>query len=128
MTDQEQIAALQAQLGAALEALSHVVAQANVNAVGGEFIERYDMPVGSIHKAIPLLAEHGIVVDVYGYVHRSPLASAPSDALAEHDREVAAQALEGAASFIPGVYLRNSGGPGQWLCARAAAIRKQATA
>jgi hypothetical protein len=29
------------------------------------------MPVGSIHKAIPFLQRHGIVVDQYGYVHRA---------------------------------------------------------
>lgn len=71
----------------ALDVLAHIVAQANVNPVGdGDFIERYDMPVGSIHKAIPFLARHGIVVDEYGYVHRSgpnheflPVAEHPDD-------------------------------------------------
>lgn len=70
----------------ALDVLAHIVAQANVNPVGdGDFIERYDMPVGSIHKAIPFLARFGIVVDVYGYVHRStdheflPVAGHPDD-------------------------------------------------
>lgn len=61
----------------ALDVLAHIVSQANVNPVvaedaAGEFISRYDMPVGSIHKAIPFLARHGIVVDRYGYVHRRP--------------------------------------------------------
>lgn len=57
----------------ALDILAHIVSQANVNPVGdGDFIERYDMPVGSIHKAIPFLQRHGIVVDTYGGIHRSP--------------------------------------------------------
>lgn len=57
----------------ALDILAHIVSQANVNQVGeGEWVERYDMPVGSIHKAIPFLQRHGIVVDVYGAIHRSP--------------------------------------------------------
>lgn len=57
----------------ALDILAHIVAQANVNPVAGDdgFIKRYDMPVGSIHKAIPFLAKHGIVVDEYGQVHRA---------------------------------------------------------
>ena len=74
------------ELAEALDVLAHIVAQANVNPVGdGDFIERYDMPVGSIHKAIPFLARHGIVVDMYGYIHRAK--SAPNhdfSPVAEH--------------------------------------------
>lgn len=60
----------------ALDIIAHIVSQANVNPVTatdeyGEHIVRYDMPVGSIHKAIPFLARFGIVVDQYGYVHRA---------------------------------------------------------
>lgn len=60
----------------ALDVLAHIVSQANVNPVvatdkHGEYISRYDLPVGSIHKAIPFLARFGIVVDTYGVVHRS---------------------------------------------------------
>lgn len=73
-------------LDEALEVLAHIVSQANVNPVvatdkHGEYIARYDMPVGSIHKAIPLLARHGIVVDQYGAIHRAsrlPQGHAPS--------------------------------------------------
>lgn len=60
----------------ALDILTHIVSQATVNPViasdkHGEYVARYDMPVGSIHKAIPFLQRFGIVVDVYGAVHRS---------------------------------------------------------
>ncbi len=57
---------------ATLDVLAHIVSQANVNAVDGDdgFIARYNMPVGSIHKAIPHLARYGISVDNYGGIHR----------------------------------------------------------
>lgn len=60
----------------ALDIIAHIVSQANVNPVTavdkhGEYIARYDMPVGSIHKAIPFLARFGIVVDQYGHVYRA---------------------------------------------------------
>lgn len=59
------------ELSEALEIIAHIVSQANVNPVGdGDFVERYDMPVGSIHKAIPFLQRRGIVIDQYGYIHR----------------------------------------------------------
>lgn len=63
-------------LAEALEVIAHIVSQANVNPVEaedkhGSYIARYDMPVGSIHKAIPFLARFGIVVDRYGFVHRA---------------------------------------------------------
>jgi len=60
-------------LSDALNIIAHIVSQATVNPViaedkSGEFISRYDMPVGSIHKAIPFLARHGIIVDKYGAI------------------------------------------------------------
>jgi hypothetical protein len=63
-------------LDEALDVLAHIVSQANVNPVTsedkhGEYISRYDMPVGSIHKAIPFLARFGVVVDQFGAVHKS---------------------------------------------------------
>lgn len=62
-------------LDEALDVIAHIVSQANVNPViaaddGGEYIARYDMPVGSIHKAIPFLARHGIHIDRYGAIHK----------------------------------------------------------
>ncbi len=56
----------------ALEVIAHIVSQANVNPVDGEdgFIARYDMPVGSIHRAIPFLNRHGWYVDIYGQISR----------------------------------------------------------
>ena len=64
----------------ALDILSHIVSQANVNYVEGEdgFIKRYDMPVGSIHRAIPFLHRYGIVVNQYGKIHRARHAYSPN--------------------------------------------------
>lgn len=70
----------------ALEVIAHIVSQANVNMVEGEdgFISRYDMPVGSIHKAIPFLQRHGIVVDEFGAIHGTlPVTPEPTEALRE---------------------------------------------
>jgi hypothetical protein len=66
----------EAQLVEAIDVLAHIVSQATVNPVfhtddSGEYIGRYDMPVGSIHKAIPFLARFGVIVDRYGHVHKS---------------------------------------------------------
>lgn len=56
-----------------LAALAHVVSQANVNPIIGEdgFIRRYDMPPGSIHKAIVVLQRHGVTVDQFGVIWTS---------------------------------------------------------
>ena len=89
-----------------LNVLAHIVSQANVNAVDGDdgFIARYDLPVGSIHKAIPFLARHGIVVDDFGAVHRSASVDSGS-ALAERDRDVWKRALLAEADAIAGYTL-----------------------
>lgn len=68
-----------AALDEALEIIAYIVSQANVNRVmdgDSNFVVRYDMPVGSIDKAIPYLEKHGLVVDDYGAIHgplRGPL-------------------------------------------------------
>lgn len=73
------------QLAEALDILAHIVSQANVNPVfdldgdDASVIRRYDMPVGSIHKAIPFLQRFGIVVDQYGAIHKGPLAPITAD-------------------------------------------------
>ena len=69
-----ELAAVRVREGQANYLLARVVAAANVGAVDGEdgFIERYDMPVGPIHKAIPFLSEAGIVVTLDGRIMNSP--------------------------------------------------------
>lgn len=71
----------QEQLTEVLDALARIVSVANVCAVEGDdgFIAGYDIPVGPIHGAIPLLARHGITVNIDGTIHRStePIHSHP---------------------------------------------------
>lgn len=74
------------ELAEALDVLAHIVSQANVNPVVNEAddntIVRYDMPVGSIHKAIPFLARFSVVVDQYGAIHKGancPVVPKPDD-------------------------------------------------
>ena len=69
-----ELAAVRVREGQANYLLARVVAAANVGAIDGEdgFIERYDMPVGPIHKAIPFLSEVGIVVTLDGRIMNSP--------------------------------------------------------
>lgn len=57
----------------AMDLLAEVVAAANLGAVDGDdgFVESYNVPVGPIHKAIPFLAEQGIVVTSDGQVRVS---------------------------------------------------------
>lgn len=64
-------AELSRQLHEALDALARIVSVANLVAHEGPdgFVAGYDMPVGPIHAAIPLLTSHGIVVNLDGTIN-----------------------------------------------------------
>ena len=70
----QQLAEARKLSGQANYLLARVLSVANVSAIDGAdgFIERYDMPVGPIHKIIPFLNEQGIVVTNDGQILNSP--------------------------------------------------------
>lgn len=81
------------ELADAIDVIAHIVSQANVNPVTatdqhGGYIARYDMPVGSIHKAIAFLQRFGVSVDRYGGIHKGPNCPVrePTSANASPDR------------------------------------------
>lgn len=102
-----ELAQLRVREGQANYLLARLVAAANISAIEGAdgFIERYDMPVGPIHKAIPFLAEQGIVVTYDGQILNGPdaLKSTPTPlVVGEPERE--ADVLHALVSRLWGQY------------------------